>query len=107
MYKTALAQWLHIHFPFAAILATQEIGRRPVMTRILENIIVGLIGGAAAAYVAIDTMQAVHSTQIDDIKHEISQEHQDTLLQIQGLQAQISNIQVTMMGKRFAAGEIK
>jgi hypothetical protein len=100
MHKTALAQWLHLHVPFAAILATQEVGKRPLMTRVIENVIVGVAGGAIAAYVAINTLQAVHSVQITDIQNEIAQEHQDTVTQIQNLQMQISNVQLGVTATR-------
>ena len=100
MHKTALMTWLHLHVPFAALLATEEIGKRPLMTRVVENVIVGAAGGAIAAYVAINTLQAVHSTQINDIQREIAQEHQDTVAQIQGLQQQISNVQLGVTATR-------
>ena len=100
MHKTALMTWLHLHVPFAALLATEEIGKRPLMTRVVENVIVGVAGGAIAAYVAINTLQAVHSVQITDIQNEIAQEHQDTVAQIQGLQQQISNVQLGVTATR-------
>ncbi len=100
MHKTALAQWMQLHVPFAALLATEEIGKRPLMTRVIENVIVGVAGGAIAAYVAINTLQAVHTVQITDIQNEIAQEHQDTVQQIQGLQAQISNVQLGVTATR-------
>ena len=100
MQKTDLAQWAQHHLPFAAMLATEEIGKRPLMTRVVENVIVGLAGGAIAAYVAINTLQAVHSAQITDIQQEIAQEHQDTVAQIQSLQTQISNVQLGVTATR-------
>ena len=102
-----LGQWVQFHIPFAAFFSTTEIHKRPIMTRAVENILVGVIGGAFAAYVTISTLQSVHSAQIDDIRQQIAQEHADTVTQIQSLQAQISNIQTAMLGSRFSGGKIR
>jgi hypothetical protein len=88
-----ILQWLHQHVPFAAMLATEEIGKRPLLTRVIESLSIALAGGAFAAYITLTSLQAVHSAQILDLHREIAQEHQDTVMQIQSLQMQITDVQ--------------
>lgn len=90
--KSQLLQWLHIHVPFAAMIATEEVGKRPLLTRLVESIAVAVAAGALSAYVTINVLQAVHSSQIDDIRRTMSQEHQDSMQQFQMLQQQISDL---------------
>ena len=90
--KTNLLQWLHQHIPFAAMLATEEIGKRPLLTRLIESVIVAVAAGALSAYVTINVLQAVHSSQIDDIRRTMAQEHNDSMQQFQMLQQQISDL---------------
>ena len=100
MHKTALAQWMQLHVPFAAILATEELKNKPVLTRALESLLIAAAGGAFAAYITINALQSTHTAQIADIQTEIAQEHQDTVAQIQSLQAQISNVQLGVTATR-------
>ena len=90
--KTDILSWLHQHIPFAAMLATEEIGKRPLLTRLIESVIVAVAAGALSAYVTINVLQAVHSSQIDDIRRTMAQEHSDSMEQFQMLQAQISDL---------------
>ena len=92
--KTDMIQWTQIHIPFAAMLATEEIGKRPLLTRVIESVIVAAVGGVLAAYVTINVLQAVHTSQIDDIRHTMAQEHQDSMAQFQMLQQQISDLAI-------------
>ena len=91
-YKTDIFGWLHQHMPFAAMLATEEIGKRPLLTRLVESVIVAVAAGALSAYVTINVLQAVHSSQIDDIRRTMAQEHSDSMQQFQMLQQQISDL---------------
>lgn len=90
--KTDLLRWLHQHVPFAAMLATEEIGKRPLLTRLIESVIVAVAAGALSAYVTINVLQAVHSSQIEDIRRTMAQEHNDSMQQFQMLQQQISDL---------------
>jgi hypothetical protein len=90
--KTNILSWLHQHIPFAAMLATEEIGKRPLLTRLIESIVVAVSAGALSAYVTINILQAVHSSQIDDIRSTMAQEHSDSMAQFQMLQQQISDL---------------
>ncbi len=90
--KTDILSWLHQHIPFAAMLATEEIGKRPLLTRLVESVIVAVAAGALSAYVTINVLQAVHSSQIDDIRRTMAQEHSDSMQQFQMLQQQISDL---------------
>lgn len=90
--KRQLLQWLHQHIPFAAMLATEEIGKRPLLTRLIEDLIKAVIAAAIGATFAIYAAQSVHSSQIDDIRRTIAQEHNDSMQQFQMLQQQISDL---------------
>ena len=90
--KTYILSWLHQHIPFAAMLATEEIGKRPLLTRLVESIIVAVAAGALSAYVAINVLQAKHTAQIDDIRRTMAQEHADSMQQFEMLQQQISDL---------------
>ena len=90
--KTDILSWLHQHIPFAAMLATEEIGKRPLLTRLVESVIVAVAAGALSAYVTINVLQAVHSSQIEDIRRTMAQEHNDSMAQFQMLQQQISDL---------------
>ncbi len=90
--KTDILGWLHQHIPFAAMLATEEIGKRPLLTRLVESVIVAVAAGALSAYVTINVLQAVHSSQIEDIRRTMAQEHNDSMAQFQMLQQQISDL---------------
>ncbi|MDA8254369.1 MAG: hypothetical protein M0Z99_01810 [Betaproteobacteria bacterium] len=90
--KTSILSWLHQHIPFAAMLATEEIGKRPLLTRLIESVIVAVAAGALSAYVTINVLQAVHSSQIEDIRRTMAQEHSDSMQQFQMLQQQISDL---------------
>ena len=90
--KTDILSWLHQHIPFAAMLATEEIGKRPLLTRLVESAIVAVAAGALSAYVTINVLQAVHSSQIEDIRRTMAQEHNDSMAQFQMLQQQISDL---------------
>ena len=90
--KTDILSWLHQHVPFAAMLATEEIGKRPLLTRLIESVIVAVAAGALSAYVTINVLQAVHSSQIEDIRRTMAQEHSDSMQQFQMLQQQISDL---------------
>lgn len=92
--KTDLIQWAQVHIPFAALMATEEIGKRPLLTRVIESLVVAVAAGALSAYVTISVLQAVHSSQIDDIRHTMAQEHQDSMAQFQMLQQQISDLAI-------------
>ena len=98
--KTYILSWLHQHIPFAAMLATEEIGKRPLLTRLVESIIVAVAAGALSAYVTINVLQAVHSSQIEDIRRTMAQEHNDSMQQFQMLQQQISDLAYQSAGKR-------
>ena len=90
--KSELLQWLHIHVPFAAMLATEEVGKRPLLTRLVESIAVAVAAGALSAYVTINVLQAVHSSEINDIRSAMAQEHRDSMQQFQMLQTEISQM---------------
>ena len=98
--KTDILSWLHQHIPFAAMLATEEIGKRPLLTRLVESAIVAVAAGALSAYVTINVLQAVHSSQIEDIRRTMAQEHNDSMAQFQMLQQQISDLAYQSAGKR-------
>jgi hypothetical protein len=53
---------------------------------------VAVSAGALSAYVTINILQAVHSSQIDDIRSTMAQEHSDSMAQFQMLQQQISDL---------------
>lgn len=91
--KNAIAQWAMTHIPFFSLMATQEIGQRPLLTRVIENGIVAVASGAFAAFMTLHTLQAVHNTQIEDLQRMIAVEHQDSLQQFQILQSQITQLQ--------------
>ncbi len=90
--KNHILIWLHQNAPFAAMLATEEVGKRPLLTRLIESVIVAVAAGALSAYVTINVLQAVHSSQIDDIRRTMAQEHSDSMQQFQMLQQQISDL---------------
>ncbi len=98
--KTQILAALQSHVPFAAMLATEEIGKRPLLTRLIESVIVAVAAGALSAYVTINVLQAVHSSQIEDIRRTMAQEHNDSMQQFQMLQQQISDLAYQSAGKR-------
>lgn len=95
--KHNLAQWATTHLPFLSLLSTEEVGKRPLLTRAIENGIVAVASGAFAAYVTLHTLQAVHNSQIEDLQRMIQVEHQDSLQQFQILQAQITQLQANQV----------
>lgn len=90
--KIDILSWLHHNAPFAAMLATEEVGKRPLLTRLIESVVVAIAAGALSAYVTLNVLQAVHSSQIDDIRRTMAQEHHDSMAQFQMLQQQISDL---------------
>ena len=98
--KTDMLRWLHQHIPFAAMLATEEIGKRPLLTRLVESVIVAVAAGALSAYVTINVLQAVHSSQIDDLRRQIAQEHEDSRQWFELLQDEISGIPAEQLRQR-------
>lgn len=90
--KIDILSWLHHNVPFAAMLATEEVGKRPLLTRLIESVVVAIAAGALSAYVTLNVLQAVHSSQIDDIRRTMAQEHHDSMAQFQMLQQQISDL---------------
>jgi hypothetical protein len=97
--KNHFSQWAMTHIPFVTLLATEEVEKRPLLTRAIENGIVALVSGAFAAYVTLHTVQAVHNSQIEDLQRIIQMEHQDSLQQFQILQAQITQLQANQVSR--------
>jgi len=95
-----ILQWLHTHIPFAALLATEEVGKRPLLTRLIESIIVTVAAGVLAAYVALNVNQAVNHSQIDDLRRQIAQEHEDSRQWFELLQDEISGIPAEQLRQR-------
>ena len=89
--KSQLIATFQSHIPFAALLAKGEVESRPLLTRIIEGIMIAAIGGAASAYIALVNFQASTTVQLEDLKAEVAQQHRDTLAEIEQLQYELAD----------------
>jgi hypothetical protein len=72
--------WVH-WIPFAALIAKQTPPNRPMTTRILEQLFIGVIAGAGGAYITIQVTLAVQDNKISMLQLQVKENadsiHQD------------------------------
>lgn len=90
--KSQLSLFLQAHIPFAATFVRGEVTPRPVLTRIIEGAMVAAIGGAVSAYITMSNIQAVTTSQLQDLKAELAQQHSDTVRQIEDLHFEVDSL---------------
>lgn len=92
MDRSNLLQALQTHVPFAAAFIKGEVETRPLLTRIIEALVIAAIGGGASAYIAITNIQTATTVQLADLKSEIKQQHTDTVRQIEDLRYEFDSV---------------
>lgn len=78
------------NIPILGLVTGKALEDRSMATRIIEGILIAATTGAITSYVSISTLNAVNSSQIQDIKEEIVQQHQDTMAQLANIQNEIN-----------------
>jgi len=87
--KTPMLALLQTHLPFMAVFTKDQIEQRPLLTRVIEGVIIAAAGGALSAYIALTNVQSTTTAQLQDLKEEVAQQHRDTMQEIQALQTEV------------------
>lgn len=80
--------WYH-WLPFAALMVRNAPPNRPMVTRILEQSLVGIIAGIGGAYVTIKVTLAVQDVQIHNLQGQIQVTEARLTDEIKELRAQM------------------
>ena len=86
-----LSNWF-ANLPLIGLMAGRAPEERTMATRIIEGILIAAATGAVTSYVSISTLNAVNSSQIQDIRQEIVQQHNDTMAQLTNIQSEINSL---------------
>ncbi len=97
--KHQLMAFVGTHIPFAAMFIESTTAKSPLLTRVLEGLIVAAVGGAVSAFIAIASVQAVTSSQLRDLRAQLNQQHNDTLQQIEDLHFELDNLSMSHNGQ--------
>lgn len=73
--------------PFAALMARNSPPNRPMLTRILEQLMVAVIAGGLAAYVAIEVTNAVQDVQIKQVQEQLKDSEERVTKQLEEIRA--------------------
>lgn len=80
--------WYH-WIPFAALMSENLPPNRPLMTRILEQSLVGIVAGIGGAYVTIQITNAVQDVQIRALQEQVRVTEMRLSEEIKELRAQM------------------
>ena len=80
--------WYH-WLPFAALMATETPPNRPMTTRILEQVFIGLIAGIGGAYLTIQITLAVQDNKITTLQQQVRENRDSTRQDIRELRERL------------------
>ena len=80
--------WLH-WIPFAALMASETPPNRPMTTRIIEQIFIGIIAGAGGSYLTIQITLAVHANNIAALQQQVHEDRESARQDIKELREQL------------------
>ncbi|MDP2026460.1 hypothetical protein [Sulfuriferula sp.] len=80
--------WLH-WLPFAALMAKETPPNRPMTTRIVEQVFIGVIAGAGGAYLTIQITLAVQDNKITTLQQQVQENRESARQDIRELRERL------------------